>query len=179
MFTSRAEHRLVLRQDNASIRMLPHSKRLGIISDNDIREVETVISETRDEIRRLSTTHCDGVSLLKVLRRPEASYSDLPESADILHPDAARQVEIHAKYEGYIQREQKQIAKADQLDRQRIPSNINYDEIRALRNESREKLNRVLPENLGQASRISGVNPADIAILAVWIKRIQAAPASR
>lgn len=173
MFTSRAEHRLVLRQDNARFRMLPHARRLGILSGEDIRETESIEREVADEIRRLGTVFHGGASMAQLLRRPEMTYDQLPSRVDSLHPAAIAQIEIALKYEGYIARELGRIEKSEQVEKELIPHDIRYDDITALRAESREKLKKVLPESLGQASRISGVNPSDIAILSVWIKRLR------
>ncbi len=171
MFTSRAEHRLVLRQDNAPFRLLHHAKEIGILPDDCLNEISRMQTRIRMEIQRLRVTHSDGASLAQILRRPGARYAELPGKTAGLHPDEIQQIEIDLKYEGYIQRERTRIAKADQLDHILIPSTLDYDRIIALRYESREKLKRVLPENLGQASRISGVNPSDIGILSVWLKK--------
>jgi tRNA uridine 5-carboxymethylaminomethyl modification enzyme len=172
MFTSRAEHRLVLRQDNAPFRLQAHAQAVGIVSADQLRRIERMRGRIAAETARLRATFVGGVSLAQWLRRPEVRYADLPDRDVSLCAEEAQQVEIDLKYEGYIQRERTQIDKASQLERIRIPARIVYDDIRALRYESREKLKQVLPENLGQASRISGVNPADITILSVWIKKM-------
>jgi tRNA uridine 5-carboxymethylaminomethyl modification enzyme len=99
------------------------------------------------------------------------TYNRLPERRTDLPTDVVQQVEINVKYEGYIYRELKQIERAEKIERQKIPASINYDEIKALRFESREKLKKIQPDNLGHASRISGVNPSDIAILSMWIRK--------
>jgi tRNA uridine 5-carboxymethylaminomethyl modification enzyme len=170
MFTSRAEHRLLLRQDNSIFRMLPYSKEIGIVSDDDIVRFQSLKSTIENEIKRLETTFHQGQSLLQLLRRTEVTYDTLPlkKETDRL---VTSQVEILVKYAGYIAREQLQIAKAGTLEHQRIPAWIDYDKLNVLRFECREKLKRIRPESLGQASRISGVNPADISILSVIIKR--------
>jgi tRNA uridine 5-carboxymethylaminomethyl modification enzyme len=171
MFTSRAEHRLVLRQDNASFRMLDHARDLGVLGSDVLQEVASMRDRIAAEIQRLRDTYHQGFSLAQWLRRPGMSYDALADRRHDLSAEEVEQIEINLKYEGYVARERTQIAKADQLDRILIPQDLDYDAIRALRYESREKLKRVLPENLGQASRISGVNPADVAILNVWIKK--------
>ncbi len=173
MFTSRAEHRLLLRQDNAAFRMLNHAKRLGIADSGQLAEAGRVQAETQREVARLEKTFVDGVTLAQVLRRHESSYSDLPNPSQGLCPDTIRQVEIQVKYQGYIDRELQKIAQSEKVERVRIPRDIDYTEIRALRTESIQKLTAIRPENLGQASRISGVNPADISILSVWIKKLK------
>ena len=171
MFTSRAEHRLVLRQDNAMFRLLPRSEELGIISQERISRYKRLTQEIERETKALDKTFHNGTSLRQLLKRPGMRYEDLPVKTRQLDAICKEQVEISVKYEGYIAREVEQVKRAKKLEKQSIPNWINYDEIQALRYESREKLKKVKPANIGQASRISGVNPSDIAILSVWIKR--------
>lgn len=170
MFTSRAEHRLVLRQDNAVFRMLPFAKKLGIIPDHDIQRFESLEREIAKEIERLESTFYQGQSLLQMLRNPYVTYFDLPDNTktDRL---VTNQVEVLVKYEGYIARELLQIKKAKTLEDQLIPDWIDYDTLGMLRFECREKMKRIRPASLGQAARISGVTPADLSILSVLIKR--------
>lgn len=174
MFTSRAEYRLLLRQDNAPYRMLPHAIRLGIAPSSQIRfyrEQEQIIS---DEMKRLETTFFEGVSLSQLLRRPDMSYDLLPLKPRIqLNPETRQHVEICVKYAGYIERELEQVRRMAKLENRAIPSNIRYEDITPLRIETRQKLSQVRPETLGQASRVSGVTPADVAILSVWIERME------
>lgn len=173
MFTSRAEHRLILRQDNAGVRLLDHARQLGIQQPDHLRRAEDLRTAVDREIARLRKVFAGGASLAQQLRQPAMTYDRLPGADRSLSPDVSRLVEIEAKYEGYIERERKQIAKSLRLEHEEIPASIVYDDIKALRFEARQKLNLVRPENIGQASRISGVNPADIAILSVWIKRLR------
>lgn len=170
MFTSRAEHRLILRQDNSIFRMLPYAKVLGIISKIDIERFEQYQSRIERELKRLDNTSYQGASLSQLLRRTEVTYNDLPSKQESDHL-VISQVEILVKYAGYIARENAQIERAHTLESQLIPEWIDYDKLDVLRFECREKLKRIRPESLGQAARISGVNPADISILAVIIKR--------
>jgi tRNA uridine 5-carboxymethylaminomethyl modification enzyme len=170
MFTSRAEHRLTLRQDNARFRLRQRAGELGIVPAEELHATDLLQAQIRAEISRLEREFHQGASLAQILRRPETSYAHLPGADLTLPSEATEQVEIAIKYEGYIQREQARIADVHTLERQRIPAGFDYDAITALRFESREKLKKILPETLGQAARISGVNPADISILSVWLK---------
>lgn len=170
MFTSRAEHRLVLRQDNSVFRMLPFAKELGIIPKEHIERFERYKTKIDRELKRLDSTSHQGQSLSQLLRRTEVTYNDLPSKTETDRL-VISQVEILVKYAGYIAREKAQIERAHALEDQLIPDWIDYDKLDVLRFECREKLKRIRPESLGQASRISGVNPADISILAVIIKR--------
>ena len=170
MFTSRAEHRLILRQDNTAFRLLSKSRELGIVSSTVLDDIEAKAKMIDEELARLRTVFVEGSSLAQMLMRPGARYADLPGRRSELPADVIKQVEIRIKYDGYIARELKHIERAESIERQVIPAWVNYDEIKSLRHESREKLKRIRPENLGQAARISGVNPSDISILAVWIK---------
>lgn len=170
MFTSRAEHRLTLRQDNVHFRLFDRAKELGIVSQSDLTETAAKKKQIDTEIARLEKTFHDGSSLAQTLRRPRNDYAGLPGEKPDLPPDVIEQVEVSVKYEGYIKREQGRIASSRSLEKMRIPKHLDYDAITALRFESREKLKKILPETLGQASRISGVNPADISILSVWLK---------
>lgn len=170
MFTSRAEHRLLLRQDNAAFRMLPHAKAIGILAADDVLEVEEWRRSIDSELLRLQTQKVEGAALINRLRQPGIRYTDLTGAAP-LPPKVVEQIEVEAKYEGYIVREQQQIARSASSERRAIPAWIDYDQIKALRYECREKLKRIRPETLGQAGRISGVTPADLTILNVIIRR--------
>ena len=170
MFTSRAEHRLLLRQDNALFRLAAHAEKLGIVPAERLREVRSMEKAIAKEIDRLNRTHHAGAALAQWLKRPEMDYATLPKRKPDLPPEVAEQVEFELKYEGYVARELRQIEKSEQISRQRIPDSFDYQAIRALRYESREKLSAIRPRDLGQASRISGITPADISILSVWLK---------
>ena len=171
MFTSRAEHRLLLRQDNAGFRLARHAERLGIVPAERLSEIRSMEEAIVQEIRRLNGTHHGGSSLAQWLKRPEMDYATLPGRRDDLPPEVVEQVEFSLKYEGYIDRERRHIEKSEQISKQRIPDGFDYHAIGALRYESREKLSSIRPRDLGQAARISGVTPADIAILSVWLKK--------
>ena len=170
MFTSRAEHRLTLRQDNAWFRLHDHAKELGIVSAYDLAETAQMQAQIGREIERLRGKFHARVSLAQILSSPNNHYAGLPGEKPELPVEVVEQVETAIKYEGYIQREKLRIMDLQTLEKQRIPTGFDYDIITALRFESREKLKKLRPENLGQASRISGVNPADLSILSVWIK---------
>lgn len=170
MFTSRAEHRLTLRQDNAHFRLYERAKELGIVSPEDLEQTRRMQNQIDEEILRLKKKFHGGASLSQLLCRQDAHYAGLPGEKPELPPEVVEQVEISIKYEGYIQREQGRMTDFQTLEKQRIPASFDYDAITSLRFESREKLKKIRPENLGQASRISGVNPADISILSVWLK---------
>ncbi len=174
MFTSRAEHRLLLRQDNAVFRLARHAETLGLVPGGRLREIRSMQQAIRDEIERLERTVREGAPLAVWLKRPEMNYATLPGRRDDLPPEVVEQVEFELKYAGYIEREQRQIAKAQQIAAQRIPDGFDFHAIGALRYETREKLTAIRPRDLGQAARISGVTPADIAILSVWLKKATA-----
>ena len=170
MFTSRAEHRLTLRQDNVNFRLFGRAKELGIVSDADLAETAVQKKLIDAEIARLDKSFHDGAALAQILRRPGNDYAGLPGDKPALPAEVVEQVEVSIKYDGYIKREQGRIQSFQTLEKIKIPTAFDYDAITALRFESREKLKKILPETLGQASRISGVNPADISILSVWLK---------
>ena len=192
MMTSRSEYRLVLRQDNADARLAAIGHRIGLVSDTRLRAVEEKYEAVAREIRRLENTGAagtpslnallaekgtaavdSGCRLIDLLRRPQLTYDDLtpfdPGRPEL--PQAVReQVEISVKYEGYIQRQLRQAAEFEKLERRVLPEDMDYSAIQGLRLEAREKLSDVRPLNLGQAGRISGVSPADVAALMIWLQ---------
>ena len=192
IMTSRSEYRLVLRQDNADQRLCPIGHRIGLVSDARLQAVEEKYAAVEREIRRLTHTGvagsdalntlltargtapvADGARLIDLLRRPQVSYDDLrpfdPAAPEL--PVAVReQVEISVKYEGYIRRQQRQVEDFEQLEKHALPDRMDYSAIQGLRLEAREKLDAVRPLNLGQASRISGVSPADVGALMIWLQ---------
>ena len=173
MFTSRSEHRLTLRQDNVYFRLLEKSKQLGIIDPFEISEISEQWNQIKIEVHRLEKIFHEGNSLAQLLRRPENKYQSLPKLDPTLDEEVVRQVEIEVKYSGYIKREKERIKSALKYESQEIPIDFNYHNIKGLRHEACEKMTKIKPENIGQASRISGVNPSDISILTMWIKRDQ------
>jgi tRNA uridine 5-carboxymethylaminomethyl modification enzyme len=171
MFTSRSEHRLTLRQDNVYFRLLEKTRKLGIIKPEDISDISKQWSQIQSEIARLNKVFYKGKSLAQLLRQPEIKYSDLPQNGVGLDKEVIDQVEIEVKYAGYIKREQERIEISRKQENNLIPVDFDYDKITSIRYEAREKLKKIRPENLGQASRISGVNPSDASILGMWLKK--------
>jgi tRNA uridine 5-carboxymethylaminomethyl modification enzyme len=171
MFTSRAEYRLLLRQDNADIRLVPSAEKLGLLGKSELDEFEKKKSQIDMEIQRLESTRVDGKSLAELLKRPEINYSNLPGDCPQLPQQVVEQVEIIIKYAGYIQRQEAEVERFRRMENKRIPHQLVYDTIPGLRTEARIKLADVRPETIGQASRISGVSPADVSLVLVWMKR--------
>ena len=193
MMTSRSEYRLLLRQDNADARLSAVGRRLGLVSEEQFAAVQEKYAAVDAEIARLehsgaapteevndllrrrgSTALSSGVPLISLLRRPELHYGDIEAIAPPpvpLAPAVAEEVEISVKYAGYIERQKRQVAEFSRMEARRLPAEIDYEQILGLRLEARQKLNAVRPLNLGQASRISGVSPADIAALMVWLEK--------
>lgn len=193
MMTSRAEYRLLLRQDNADLRLREKGYEIGLITEEQYRALLMKKSLIEQEINRLknvligasrknqeffeshnSATLKTGVSLAELMCRPELSYEILaeidPERKE-LPADVIEQVEIEIKYEGYIERQLRQVEQFKKMEKKKIPSEINYDDIESLRLEARQKLKALKPVSVGQASRISGVSPADISVLVVYLEQ--------
>ncbi|MDN3505636.1 MAG: tRNA uridine-5-carboxymethylaminomethyl(34) synthesis enzyme MnmG [Simkaniaceae bacterium] len=174
MFTSRAEHRLLLRQDNADLRLRPYGYHLGLINEEQNQKLHHKKNTIEETIASLRKTHKDNVNLAQYLCRPEVTYLTLIEKFGIEDhgEEINRQIELSLKYEGYIERQKKEIAKLDQIENINVPKDFPFDEVSGLRNEAREVLCKIKPINLGQASRLAGVNPADISILMVALKKL-------
>ena len=191
MMTSRAEYRLLLRQDNADLRLTKIGREVGLIDEEryqDLLDKEKMIEEetarvsrvnigTSDQVQELlrsygSTPLSSGTTLAELIRRPELSYEKL-EPIDKERPDipisVKEQVNINIKYDGYIKRQMRQVEQFKKLENKKIPEDINYDEIQSLRIEAKQKLDQIRPASIGQASRISGVSPADISVLLVYL----------
>jgi tRNA uridine 5-carboxymethylaminomethyl modification enzyme len=171
MFTSRAEYRLLLRQDNADLRLSRIGHKIGLLPDRNFRKFEHKEEAITAELDRLHRTRDGTESLAQMLKRPEISYRDLPNRNESLAEAVVQQVEIDLKYAGYITRQQSEVSKFKTLESKQIPPHFDYSTVPSLRKEARQKFAEIRPTTLGQASRISGVSPADISILTVWLKR--------
>ena len=193
MMTSRSEYRLVLRQDNADQRLTPIGHKIGLISDERFERLNKKIALIEKEIDRVKHTNIapsseinsflesketaalkTGCKLADLIRRPQLGYSMLApfdKDREDLPEDVQEQVELQIKYEGYIEKQMAQIELMRKNEVKKLPSDVDYSTIRGLRLEAAEKLNKQKPENLGQASRISGVSPADVSILAIWLEQ--------
>ena len=194
MMTSRAEYRLILRQDNADIRLTKYGYRVGLISeermnrltrkiqliDEEIERVKSVNIGTGSEVQKVltdngSTELTTGATLAELIRRPELSYEaidPIDEGRTKLPDDVIEQINITIKYQGYIDRQNQQVNQFKKLEKKKIPEGFDYDEVPSLRIEARQKLKLYSPTSIGQASRISGVSPADVSVLLVYMEQM-------
>lgn len=192
MMTSRAEYRLLLRQDNADLRLRKYGYQVGLISEEDYQALLRKEQQIEEEIHRVEHTYVGssaavnevlqkyqstplngGSSLAELIRRPELNYEVLAE-LDPERPELSagvkEQVNINIKYDGYIRRQMKQVEQFKKMEKKRIPENLDYDQVQSLRIEAKQKLKAYRPMNIGQASRISGVSPADVSVLLVYLE---------
>ncbi len=194
MMTSRAEYRLLLRQDNADLRLTPIGFQYGLISQeryDQVVEKQRLIEQEVERVHHVnlgagaavqkllkehgSTPLKTGTTLAELIRRPELSYevlAELDEERPVLAADVVEQVNINIKYDGYIRRQLKQVKEFKRLEKKKLPENFDYNQIKSLRIEAKQKLNLYQPVNVGQASRISGVSPADISVLLVYLEQM-------
>ena len=192
MMTSRAEYRLLLRQDNADLRLTDIGHEVGLISDERYEKFKEKREKTYKEIERIKRTTIkptsevnevltklgssninNGVKLGDLLRRSELSYENLKEidsERPVLPSDVVQEAEIQIKYEGYIKLQEEQVEKFKKLEEKKLPKDVDYNELKGLRLEARQKLNKIKPDSIGQASRISGVSPADISVLLIYLE---------
>ncbi|MDB6131109.1 MAG: gidA [Verrucomicrobiales bacterium] len=171
MFTSRAEYRLLLRQDNADMRLSQIGYDAGLLPVRNHTLFIKKKQAVEEELTRLENTREGKDTLLQLLRRPEMSYRNLPKGDLTLPASVQEQVEIIAKYAGYIDRQEAEVTKFKSMEEKQIPGGFDYLKVHSLRTEARQKLTKIKPATIGQASRISGVSPADISVLLVWLKR--------
>jgi tRNA uridine 5-carboxymethylaminomethyl modification enzyme len=171
MFTSRAEYRLLLRQDNADRRLSQLGYDIGLLKPRHYEQWKGKESAIVKEIARLEATRYGSATLAQLLRRPSIRYTDLQYIDNSLSVEVIDQVEVAIKYAGYIARQANEVSKFQQLEDKQIPAGFDYAAVPSLRIEARQKLMKLRPATLGQASRISGVSPADVGILTVWLKR--------
>jgi tRNA uridine 5-carboxymethylaminomethyl modification enzyme len=170
MFTSRAEYRLLLRQDNADLRLSQLGYEIGLLPERNFTKFDGKKEAIEAELVRLEKTRAGSETLAQLMRRPEVTYADLPNRDEKLSQEVVQQVEIALKYEGYIARQEIEVAKMKGLEDKQIPPWMDYAKVPSLRTEARQKLAKIQPATLGQASRISGVSPSDVGILMIWMK---------
>jgi tRNA uridine 5-carboxymethylaminomethyl modification enzyme len=171
MFTSRAEYRLLLRQDNADLRLSDIGHDVGLLPERHFRQFTAKRQAIEDEINRLHKTFHVSDSMAKILSRPEMLYKDLPDRIENLSEEVIQQIEITIKYAGYIQRQEVEVEKFKVLEDKIIPPTFDFGKVPSMRPEARQKLTKIRPATIGQAARISGVSPADISIMMIWLKR--------
>lgn len=195
MMTSRSEYRLILRQDNADTRLTPLGREIGLISDSrwqsfiekqeqkkaEYKRLKKTVISPSDELNEILVSRetspvTTGIRLIDLIKRPQLGYEalkDIDRTRPDLDPNIFEQVEIEVKYEGYIKRQEAQIEQMRRLENKSLPKNTDYNTIAGLRLEAQEKLNKIKPQNIGQASRISGVSPADISVLVIWLSQLK------
>jgi tRNA uridine 5-carboxymethylaminomethyl modification enzyme len=195
MMTSRSEYRLILRQDNADLRLTEKGREAGLVTDErynryierkraieeEIRRIKKTTIPATPEVNRILSEHLStelksGISIFELMKRPEINYnvlSELDKERPELREDIIEQAEIEIKYEGYIEKQKQQVEQFKKIEEKKIPKYIDFNNIKGLRIEAMQKLDKIKPENIGQASRISGVSPADISVLLVYIEQVR------
>jgi tRNA uridine 5-carboxymethylaminomethyl modification enzyme len=173
MFTSRAEFRLLLRQDNADLRLTDKAGEIGLASPERLRRMRSKRQAIDDLKARLESIRVEGQTLAHWLKKPDFTWPNLPEVFHVEPSEVAEQVQTDIKYAGYIHREMGIIERTRAMDDRKIPDWVDYDQIQGLKTEARIKLKEIRPQSFGQASRISGINPTDMSILAIWVKKGQ------
>jgi tRNA uridine 5-carboxymethylaminomethyl modification enzyme len=175
MFTSRAEYRLFLRQDNADARLMHYGNKLGLISDEQMERLNIKMRCIDEGLARLREARIGQCTVEQLLRRPGISYRELQSKGAIELPsydDAViEQIEIEIKYAGYLKRQLEEIKKVRKMESRKIPDWIDFSSMNALKKEAREKLQKIRPLSIGQAARISGITPADISVLMVLLEK--------
>ncbi|MBI4846848.1 MAG: tRNA uridine-5-carboxymethylaminomethyl(34) synthesis enzyme MnmG, partial [Candidatus Omnitrophica bacterium] len=172
LFTSRVEHRLVLRQDNADLRLAKFAFSFGLISKDKIDKINKKQSAITESIKFLNSTKYENTTLAKILKRPDMSYDKLRKiysGLKVLPEDITNQVEIDIKYEGYIERERAIVSRLKKLENKIIPQDSVFSQIKGLKKEACEKLIKIRPYSIGQAMRISGISSSDIALLLLYL----------
>ena len=190
MMTSRSEYRLLLRQDNADVRLTPTGYKVGLVSEERYRAFVKKQENIENERKRLEKTHLSpaavrefllskelpevssGISLADLLRRPQISYAELAAldpDRPVLTKREREALEVEVKYEGYVKKQLAEVARSEKLENRRLPDDIDYSLVKGLRIEAAQKLAKIRPQTFGQAARISGVNPADISVLLIYL----------